>query len=927
MRTFALSATATLAAAQYPGAPGNMNGAYRVASGAQQDVPFATDFSAKGYEYFDIWSPEITTLYGQNMWHDLGNNPVPAEIVKRFKGKAIAVVGYEQDQVMVTPTGQPGAQPEKDVSVPINWAYNHHYVMWLTGEHSEMAYLPGDPTDGTHEAAAGRPTRWRAVDKPSAARRTDTTLPTSQFISEGNGGESRRSFHGYPAGYAQLVDSIDAWHMTPMQIDTRDRKCGVTPADVGKCTDLGAPGYVRPPEPKQARYGRGIPAGGSPYSGVLECPCNSRYGGDPAFYPDAGTKEVAHAFASVASGTCAKDQAVASARDCYDAAATLGFGGRVGAPGAPAQTNTTADTSALPVGCSVAVDGATGAATATYNTASPLAAKAACATGASRSGSHDAAAVGVTLSIRLEADSTGGPPSFQRSGAAKAGVYCKDNKAKGNVLKEFKAAAKGDAAADAAISACEAYCAGEAACTACSVDGPNDPAQWAALKTCEGKPLTYSGTSARAGDISRKLASGGNATITLRGPADAWFGVGLDAALMTDSPYALIVSGDSAATVKIMERQLGTGGTEAEHDGGDLLAPSVTLLSAADAADGTRTVVLRRPFAGKTAKHYTFDAAAPTIKFIAAVGSSQAFAYHKAHTAAVMSLAPTDGSPTCLCDSGSVGQMCDTNGTKCGSFVKNCNTQPGGLEQQHNPTCNSGQYGGGLRCCGDTRIMLDTDQDPGTDLLRYHMKFRIWYQDYTPKDATVPAPAQPAGASASHNDLPRYYWQTEANAGEYDVPPAFAREGETLVGYPGWPEGKPTPGTTCTGSCPDGPDCACQHAITYSWESPGMRLLYAGAHCHAPSCLSMKLYRNGTGTPELVCEMAPVYGGGNVTHDRYDEVGYVELPPCVWGDDAGLEPSFFIPKGEQVFSVKVNNNTHVGHFGEMASWQMRGTPF
>ena len=127
---------------------------------------------------------------------------------------------------------------------------------------------------------------------------------------------------------------------------------------------------------------------------------------------------------------------------------------------------------------------------------------------------------------------------------------------------------------------------------------------------------------------------------------------------------------------------------------------------------------------------------------------------------------------------------------------------------------------------------------------------------------------------------------------------------------------------------PGGADCACTHSITFSWESPGMRLLYAGAHCHAPSCLGMELYRNDTGHEmELVCELAPKYGNGNVTHDKYAESGYIELPPCLWGDDEGLQPSFFIPKGAQMIATKVNNNTHVGHFGEMASWQMRGTPF
>jgi hypothetical protein len=90
--------------------------------------------------------------------------------VSKFKGKVMAITGYEQDQVnrplhasictqsplkrlcrppdelrsalgatfgglfcqvMVTPTGQPGVNPSQDVSVPINWAYNHHYSATL----------------------------------------------------------------------------------------------------------------------------------------------------------------------------------------------------------------------------------------------------------------------------------------------------------------------------------------------------------------------------------------------------------------------------------------------------------------------------------------------------------------------------------------------------------------------------------------------------------------------------------------------------------------------------------------------------------------------------------------------------------------------------------------------------------------------------
>ena len=76
---------------------------------------------------------------------------------------------------------------------------------------------------------------------------------------------------------------------------------------------------------------------------------------------------------------------------------------------------------------------------------------------------------------------------------------------------------------------------------------------------------------------------------------------------------------------------------------------------------------------------------------------------------------------------------------------------------------------------------------------------------------------------------------------------------------------------------------------------------------------------------ELLCHQAPIYGKGNVEKDKFDEFGYVTLPPCLWGEDEGLEPSILLPPNTPLVSIKKNINTRVGHFGEMASWQMRGT--
>ena len=52
------------------------------------------------------------------------------------------------------------------------------------------------------------------------------------------------------------------------------------------------------------------------------------------------------------------------------------------------------------------------------------------------------------------------------------------------------------------------------------------------------------------------------------------------------------------------------------------------------------------------------------------------------------------------------------------------------------------------------------------------------------------------------------------------------------------------------------------------------------------------------------------------------------LPPCLWGaKEEGLAPPSWLPANTPMVSIKRNRNTHAGHFGEMASWQMRGVNF
>ena len=48
---------------------------------------------------------------------------------------------------------------------------------------------------------------------------------------------------------------------------------------------------------------------------------------------------------------------------------------------------------------------------------------------------------------------------------------------------------------------------------------------------------------------------------------------------------------------------------------------------------------------------------------------------------------------------------------------------------------------------------------------------------------------------------------------------------------------------------------SCSGNIT---DFDGIHLIYAGGHCHAPSCISMELYNADTG--KLLCHHSPVYG-------------------------------------------------------------------
>jgi hypothetical protein len=198
---------------------------------------------------------------------------------------------------------------------------------------------------------------------------------------------------------------------------------------------------------------------------------------------------------------------------------------------------------------------------------------------------------------------------------------------------------------------------------------------------------------------------------------------------------------------------------------------------------------------------------------------------------------------------------------------------------------------GGQSCCHHLVSLLDADQTtPWQDQpLEYRFKWRIYYEEVTPKATSVPI-----------SNVVQHNWGGMATPTEYDVPKCGA-------GVEG---------------------CAFEdghwvHRMNGTWTVSQM--VGGGAnfepvtihgHCHAPTCLDFTLYNADTN--ETICQQKPNHGASNKT---FDETGYIAVPPCVFGDaSVGLQPSISLPPSTRLFSIKTCQ-ADVGHHGEMSLWQ------
>jgi len=364
---------------------------------------------------------------------------------------------------------------------------------------------------------------------------------------------------------------------------------------------------------------------------------------------------------------------------------------------------------------------------------------------------------------------------------------------------------------------------------------------------------------------------------------------------MADSPWALIVDGSGVVT----ERKLG------HHEAGRLLKPSVSIEETKVQGD-LRSVTLTRPLKGASSDYYTFTPftdGSGELNFISAVGNTPNLSYHSQRTAGQLTFLPVDVNGACICRGkpipfgqgrGSLeyqpsGQPEDQGSGSVG-FNNHCPEQPrSDLLAMRNPTCDLRNYSGGQLACHHMWSLLDADQPiPWPDRpLEYTLKFRFWVEEYN---------------TSYHTVLRRVTWGI-ASPVEYDVPKCS----EGVMG------------------CSRESDGSWIHTIKGTFTGEGA-LSAAHFHCHAPTCLSMAMYRCSKGTKvcdqttgELLCMERPVYG--NSSGDPFAEPGYIFQPPCLWGsEEFGLQPPPSV-EGFVLGTVKTSNATY-GHHGEMAWQQM-----
>lgn len=352
----------------------NMNGEYVMAAtpgGTPGKFPKQFRDYPGGVEYYEVLSPPMTTYYSQVWWKPLAPVDFPKEMVEKYSGKTAAFVGWETDQVQII--------DGKEVSVPISASYNHHYNSVIIGGNARFKeVMLSGPDDPLLPGLLAKSHGHVPLDQPHyVVEGDDGETGSSSFITSGNGGEYRKTYHGFAPGHAILVNSPTQWQLSPMQIDTWNRE----KMDI---TGPSPPKFVPGPLPRASEAPEG-----ATYSGLLECPLTTRI-----------TKALdgSYEVESQSPRACsAEGQPILTFQECFHAAATT-----VGGSGQNF-VNSTGSDPAKPAGCSITTDAKQPLTVRVFfntlvNSTAGCAQAQAVLTGAAR-----APGVGTTISVRVDA--------------------------------------------------------------------------------------------------------------------------------------------------------------------------------------------------------------------------------------------------------------------------------------------------------------------------------------------------------------------------------------------------------------------------------------------------------------------------------------------------------------------------------------------
>jgi len=627
----------------------------------------------------------------------------------------MAITGYEIDQV--THDGpQTGSTTKGDIlggfscypecegtdtSVPSYHAYNHHYFSWLMGKDAEV-YERVDPIHTPNPS-------WTGIRD----RTNSHGFPTNIVFKENPGGEYRKSYHGYPSGYAQLIHSPTQWVVEPMQIDTHNRNFGINDQE----------GYIPWFLPKSQRNNMtDLHNGLSP---LIECPCTDRI-----------TRKTISTPTILTSGTCAS--AVTSLQACVSAIEAL----------AKVSSSSEVANMSQPSGCIMEPDlTSAGSYKAIYNTAK-----------SSQTCAGDS-------SFTWE-----GPVNGTAIDCA-SGQHCLPSNPKYGCTGEFQGQCTWDSP-KVALEKCADYsecqgiycssmfdkkllCFGRATTISRKSEMISDQT-W--TKVHRGA-RSMQGRSNLGGLVDMDIAhDGATATMTFTGPDGAWFGVGFNAEAMKDLPYAIIIDGSGA----VSERKL------ADHGPGSTLPSSVTVASNT-VTSGRRTVVMTRAVKGASESHYSLPTVPGSIKVIAAVGNSPELSYHKARTGAEIVLLPSVVN-SCICAPKTSSYLSYMNQSTFEFEGYDCLAEPRSNMLMHgdgtgravpNAACHMQTYHGGLQCCKHEFFLTDQDQSHliPDKVDTYFLKWRYYFQEYK---TAASAPL------ASHQHLHHWVFLIDAIVNDYE---------------------------------------------------------------------------------------------------------------------------------------------------------------